>query len=193
MKLTKTTIFYSFGLLLLIASCNSNSLSRSNAKDKINDYFNEQNKASLKYSTAIYAVARGEGERYNNELKEIQPYIKAGLLKLKKKDIRPDTQPIYWYVYEITEKGKPYIIKEEWSAGDYPVYYVKTSDHSVNEVTGIKMSADNKEATVDFTLGKENITPFGEAIENSTSKRFLQAYFNLYDDGWRLENIKYVD
>ena len=49
---------------------------------------------------------------------------------------------------------------------------------------------ESNERYCDFTLGKENITPFGEAIANSTSKRLLQAYFNLYDDGWRLENIK---
>ena len=190
MTLIKTSIIL-FGLLILISSCNS--LSRGNAKDKIKDFFREQKKSSLNSSTTIYAVARGEGERYNNELKEIQPYISAGLLKLKKKDVRPDTQPIYWYVYEITEKGKPYLIKEEWSAGDYPVYYVKTYDLDVDEITGVKMSSDNKEAVVDFTLEKENITPFGQAITNASSKRLLQGYFNLYDDGWRIENIKYLD
>lgn len=189
MKLFKTTIYF-FGLLLFISSCNSHSLDRSSAKDKINDYFKSQNNSSLKTSTAIYAVARGEGERYDSELKEIQPYVAAGLLRLKKKDVRPDTQPIYWYVYEVTDKGKPYILKEEWSSGDYPVYYVKTTDYKVGEVTGIQLSSDNKEATVDFTLGKENITPFGEALANLKSEKLLQAHFNLYDDGWRLENIK---
>lgn len=190
MTLPKAPIIL-FGLLILISSCNS--LSKENAIDKINDFFRDQKKSSLNSSTTIYAVARGESERYNNELKKIQPYINAGLLELKTKDVRPDTQPIYWYVYEITAKGKPYLIKEEWSAGDYPVYYVKTYDFNVNEITGVKMSSDNKEAVVDFTLEKENITPFGEAITNASSKKLLQAYFNLYDDGWRVENIKYLD
>lgn len=181
------------GLIFLFASCNSSSLSRGNAKDKINEFFKEQKNSPLSSKTAVYAVVRGEGQRYNDELKDIQPYIDAGLLKLKKRDVRPDTQPIYWYVYEVTEKGKPYVVDEEWSAGDYPVYYVKTFDYYVDEITGIKFSSDNKQALVDFTFGKENITPFGEAISKSNSKRFLQALFYLYDDGWRIEKAGYAD
>ncbi|WP_461450408.1 hypothetical protein [Mucilaginibacter sp.] len=176
-------------ILMFFQSCEFSSLSRNDAKAAIDSYLKKQNSTLLVRKSTIYAVVRGQGQRYYDELNLIKPFISAGLLKFKRKETRPDTDPIYWYIYTVTEKGKPYIINQEWSDGDYPVYHVKQYDLNVGDITGIQFSNDNKQALVDFYLSKQNITPFGELSVNQDSKIGLQAEFDLYDDGWRLEKM----
>ncbi|MBB6128343.1 hypothetical protein [Mucilaginibacter lappiensis] len=180
-------------ILISITTSSCNSLNRDNAKQALSNYLENQPDSKLSFKTTIDAVVRGQGERYNHEYKYLQPYIEAGLLKLKKREYRPNTEPIYWYVYTVTEKGRPFILKESDSGADYPLYRVKTYDLFVDEVTGMKFSSDNKQAVVDFTLSPKNVTPFGEASPDSKAKVLLSALFTLYDDGWRIETVDYTN
>lgn len=82
-----------------------------------------------------------------------------------------------------------YVIREDWSVASYPIYTVKTSDWHIDEIAGIKFLSGNRQAVVNFSIMRDNLTPFGLAIYKSNLIKKFQAYFTLYDDGWRVEAI----
>ncbi len=68
------------------------------------------------------------------------------------------------------------------------VQKVKLAEEELKEVTGIKMMDDNKSAVAEYTTTYKNVTPFSSLVNTDFSKEDThQAYFALYDDGWRLE------
>lgn len=61
-----------------------------------------------------------------------------------------------------------------------------TGVRSFKEVTGIKFNAERTEASVEYTVMRERVTPFGRAIGKENEAVYLVQSFELYDDGWRI-------
>jgi hypothetical protein len=90
---------------------------------------------------------------------------------------------------EFTEKAKPYLLPTSEADEAMQVQKVKLADEDLVEVTGIKTSEDGKTAVVEFTTALTNLTPFADLLPHKVkeSTNAHEAYFTLYDDGWRLE------
>lgn len=189
--------FFSFGalswLVIQLIACNGKLLTRSKAKHIIEQFIQRPENGEGMSHKMIYAIVEGQGERYDQDYKQLKPFIDAGLLRLKKKEVKPETDPVYWYFYEVTEKGKPYVLKEEVAPASYSIYTVKTFEWKVNEITGIKLISGGQQAVVDFSMSRENLTPFGDAMSKAGEIINFQAFFTLFDDGWRIERMDYAD
>ena len=81
---------------------------------------------------------------------------------------------------ELTNEGKQYLVRQNKDQ-----YTVKICDITFGEVTGIQTQEQFKVAEVQYTLKRENPTPF--AIEISQNPINRTATFSLYDDGWRVK------
>lgn len=176
--------------LMQFWSCNDYRLSKNEAESKIKEYMNTKINKSV--NEDIHAVVRKWiGEQIDNQFEvessEIKPYLEAGLLSINNKDYRQDTHKI-WYIYKLTEKGNPYLIRESKNEGNYPIFTVKLFDIEFDDITGIKEITPN-EFSVEFTIKKVNKTPFEELKEKQKDTSTLIAEFQKYDDGWRLIKI----
>jgi len=80
---------------------------------------------------------------------------------------------------ELTNEGRKYLVQEN---KDY--YTIKICEITFGEVTGIQTNEQSGIAEVNYTLKRENITPFGINISQTPLNRMTS--FSLYDDGWRI-------
>ena len=84
-----------------------------------------------------------------------------------------------------TEKAEPYLLP----VNDEKIQQVKIADEVIEEVTGIQMEDDGNRAVVEYKTSFSNITPFAELSKlNLEEENVRRVYFELYDDGWRVEN-----
>jgi len=88
---------------------------------------------------------------------------------------------------EPTEEGKKYIVGFDAQKNEYAV---RLCDMAFGEITGVVMSPDNKQARVEYTLVRENLTPFGECFNNAgrttrylKKKRVSQSSRNMTTGG----------
>ena len=132
---------------LLTVGCNTNQLTKKNAKEQIVRYYQVTPEKSIS-TVAFEPEIRGKDSGFNGKLFRL--YINNGLLKLKHTGHTLSTDSIF--SYEITEKGKPYLIKENLSKTGYPILIVKTFDYYVDQITRVKYSPDKKQAAAYFIL-----------------------------------------
>jgi hypothetical protein len=91
----------------------------------------------------------------------------------------------------LTEKGLEYYANDMYSEkykGSERTMDMRTSRLEFVEITGILMGINNTYATVEFTVIRKDITPFGRIVfflEEGLIK--YSAQFNKYDDGWRIK------
>jgi len=84
-----------------------------------------------------------------------------------------------------TEKAEPHLLPVD----DKKIQQVKIADEVIEEVTGIQMEDDGNRAVVEYKTSFSNITPFAELSKlNLEEENVRRVYFELYDDGWRVEN-----
>ena len=91
-------------------------------------------------------------------------------------------------IIQLSAKAEPYLLPTPEKDKSINVQKVKLAEEELKEVTGIKMTDDGKSAVAEYTTTYKNITPFSSLVNTDFSKEDThQAYFALYDDGWRLE------
>lgn len=91
-------------------------------------------------------------------------------------------------IIELSPKAEPYLLPTPEKDKSINIQKVKLAEEQLKEVTGIKMMDDGKSAVAEYTTNYKNITPFSSLVNTDFSKEDThQAYFALYDDGWRLE------
>ena len=169
----------------LFTQCNTNPLSHELAIQKISKSYEREPDGLI--STVVFeSVIRGTDSGYNSKLYNL--YINGGLLQLRETEIRENAEPLH--IYEITEKGKPYLIKELLSKDGTLSYVVKTFNKQVGQVTEVKYSPDKKEAAAYFFLSIKDLTPFGEGAADPNFKTYLVGYFKLIKNSWELINIE---
>jgi hypothetical protein len=87
-----------------------------------------------------------------------------------------------------TDKAKPYLLPTPEKDKKFEIQKVKIADEKFENVTGIQMSGGGKNAVAEYTTVYKNISDFSALINRDYNKPdTLKAYFDLYDDGWRLE------
>ena len=91
-------------------------------------------------------------------------------------------------IIELSAKAEPYLLPTPEKDKSINIQKVKLAEQELKEVTGIKMMDDNKSAVAEYTTTYKNVTPFSSLVNTDFSNEDThQAYFALYDDGWRLE------
>ncbi|MGN6541506.1 MAG: hypothetical protein ACTHK8_17060 [Ginsengibacter sp.] len=91
-------------------------------------------------------------------------------------------------IIALSAKAEPYLLPTSEKDKSINVQKVKLAEEQLKEVTGIKMMDDGKSAVAEYTTTYKNVTPFSSLVNTDFSKENIhQAYFALYDDGWRLE------
>lgn len=94
-------------------------------------------------------------------------------------------------IIQLSAKAEPYLLPTPEKDKSINVQKVKLAEEQLKEVTGIKMMDDGKSAVAEYTTAYKNVTPFSSLVNTDFSKENThQAYFALYDDGWRLEKKK---
>jgi hypothetical protein len=96
------------------------------------------------------------------------------------------------YTAELTEKGNSYKVGERRNElHGYPVYMVRMCERVVTEITGIEQQ-NMSYAKVFFLYKTINSTPFGETAKNCDRDKLSgSAELTLFDDGWRVKNLKF--
>ena len=87
----------------------------------------------------------------------------------------------------VTDNGNPYFLGEGKRKGFNNTLLFKTMDVGFGDITGIAIDAEQKTATVRFTLKAINITPIGRILENNIdAPRNSELVFKKFDNGWQL-------
>jgi len=99
-----------------------------------------------------------------------------------------------------TAEGKKYIVDENDEIFDKngrrvdKYADVRMAQEAFLDVTGIKLSGDNKKAVVEFTYQYLNPTPFGKDTKyDDTKPKNAKVTLNLYDDGWRVGDESQIE
>ena len=168
-----------FVVSVALVGCGDNSkLSRSKAENMIQD--------TARFKTRVVPIEI-LGER------ELPRLAKQGLLTYT--DSTSVTQRATGntnYVVTLTDKGKQFVINEvKPTFGHDTITVVKVCERKIVEVTGIEQ-AEPQTAIVSFNYNTVNPTPFGETMPEvcSTEIRSGSAELKLFDDGWRVGEIK---
>lgn len=178
-------LFLSLISAVWFTGCTNNPLNLDNAKEQITRYY-EANPKELSGNLSFEAIIKGKDTGSNNLLFRL--YINGGLMRLK--EVKPAEKTDSVYIFEITEKGKPYVIKETLSADGYPLFVVKIYEYYISDITEVKYSPDKKKAAAFFNLPIRNITPFGENAADPNHKIHLIAFFQFDDNNWNFQRIE---
>jgi len=130
--------------------------------------------------------------------KEITQALEKGGYIVTRKDI-PYYRSYVWSV-SLTKKAKKEGIKaKKFDNNKQPFEFeAKVCDMVLVEVTGIKTNKTEGTAIVKYTWKYGNLTPIGKILISCVSDSHAckkihknSAYFALYDDGWRINNMGY--
>lgn len=177
----KKVIFISFLTLsvVLFVSCNSD-LSRSQAKEIII----EKSKLPIPYTHVFYDDISVNANALLNKGLIINPANNQdnsvdqsgnGGVYIPQVSIRVG------FSFDFTELGKKYLVSQQG------VPEARLADIDFDEITGITKNEQSNVIEVHYTLKYTNLTPFGEALLENSSKINKVAYFEKYDDGWRIQ------
>ncbi len=128
----------------------------------------------------------------------VNNYLKSNLLETLEKEncitieiLRSEPKEIYGIMYGrrefsntesykavFTNKAKPYVDGN----------LVKVSTLEFGEITGIIERGELNIAEVNYTVKRDNITPFGLAYKINPEILNRSATFTKFDDGWRIGN-----
>lgn len=177
------------------ASCSNGELTRSEAKEKINDAI--KNNCERGRITSYAVVSEGSINHLRDlsspEITYYDALANAGYISrtMEHKENMDWGRKNVWdeYTVKITDKGKEFTIPT-LGEGFVKLYCVE-----VNEITGIRMQDNSANtAIVGYTIKMANQTPFYTLNPKHRSEldagREYEAIFVKYDDGWRLEPPK---
>lgn len=172
MKKTYSIVLVAICLQIVMAGCGPKELSRADAERIIRKELQFPRVKDYSVFRTELAQAR---TAFNSNLDE------EGLLTVNQDVSNP--------MIEFTEKARPYLLPTSEEDQAMKVQKVKLADEDLLEVTGIKTSEDGKTAVVEFTTALTNLTPFANLLQGKVKESTAnnEAYFTLYDDGWRME------
>lgn len=171
--------------VVVCGGCTGPTLNPGKAKEQIEAYFNAHPQ-ELTGNVSFEAIIKGKDTGSNSILFRL--FTKGGLIKLKEARSVKGADSVYYF--EITRKGKPYVLNETVSVDGYPFFVVKTFDYYVSPVSSIRYSPDRKEAAALFDLAIRNLTPFGELAADPNHKMALIAFFQHRDNEWIFQRIE---
>lgn len=174
-------------LLLLLFTCgcgNNAALDQSVASDLVNDYL----KLNPKYESENIALGEIKFKSNSDKIrlekfKELRDkdYLEMKLLDQKKKFLSKDS--VYVYLITLTDKSKPYILKQERNHAT-----VKVMDYDLDESKPARLDkSGNKKATITVMLKKVKnaFTVFYD--DKNTGSHFITKTYKLKylkDQGW---------
>ena len=183
-----TKILLSFVLTLFLSvflfSCGNN-LSRSKAEKLIKQKFQLPN-------NEIYGFSVKEVILYENQWKNMYDALQnEGLIKYNEEDCYYNRG---YHAY-FTEKGKQYVVGEEYPDENYNecIRRIKVVGAKLEfgEIKGIVERKEFNVAEVSYTLIRKEITPFGKIAFNLGEETITKTVnFTKYDDGWRIDEKK---
>ena len=193
-------LIVSLACMLSMAGCSKeNSLSRSMAKDLILSKSTYPNEITTNMIVYFYSYMRGEAARYEASFNALA----AKKLGTVEKKSGKNANGTSWYTFrvELTNEGKQYARGDEQVMGTtYKLLPVLTHIETFGDVTGITyLDGEKTKAVADYTV-LYKATPFatldarlqqpGQSHNwNQPSTVDKKAYFQLYDDGWRLVRL----
>lgn len=155
---------FSFVVVLMFASvgCGTKELSRGKAEALITEYYQYPNVEVDRLD------ARSDDGRKNIQWLEDNGYlVSKGLLG-----------------YSETSSAMPYKAPAMDNSG---VSSFATNMRRFKEVTGIRYDTPDKtKATVEYTVERYNITPFGKYRFSDNEEMMYVVTIERYDDGWRI-------
>ena len=87
-----------------------------------------------------------------------------------------------------TDKAKPYLLPQTDEDKEDKIQLVKIADEVLEEVTGVQILEGDKRAIVEYKTSIKNVSPFSPLSKLKLDEvRVRKVKFELYDDGWRLE------
>lgn len=163
----KKILLLILGVVFLI-SC-SNELDRDEALEIITKTYDYPNVETVIFPNSLY------NDDLNNKY---MPVRKAGLINFR---ITHKFHGIYGT--SLTAKGNLYKID---SKGNYKV---ASNILDIRDVSGIKFNEGKTEAEVIYNIERSKVTPFGQSEGyNNGDLIERKVRFNLYDDGWRIND-----
>jgi hypothetical protein len=184
-----------FIVIIFIVGCDSNSLSRDKAKGLITKAYKlplPQTEYFYKYYTKHDHFFNAVNEIDRGDEPMLDAFSNKGLITLSKNTTYEKvnawgkTPPIINFVVKLTTEGKKYLVSEDNSK-----YTVKTSDLDMDEITDILNNEQSKTAIVEYSLIRNNWTPFGEYYKTINPAKYPEqtpgkSNLQKYDDGWRV-------
>lgn len=180
-----------FALSIIAISC-SDDLDRNNAKKQIISkatdldctFSIKKSWISDYRSNGVFCTVTVTNPPSRSKLKEINHLVNKGFFKLNKKTISRDCAQWTKSTITVTEKGKPFLIKEENNK-----IHLLASKFEITDITGIKRENKSSTSTVEYQLKKVEKTPFFDLgnINCYEEGKDYSKTFTKYDDGWRID------
>jgi len=177
--------------LLILIGC-SNPLNRDFARSAIIAKFN------FPYEETGYFTF---GKRDNNfeQGKLLKKLVQEELIVIKHEEPKDAFTAIIMFGSGITpkqnligtDKGNQYIFKIDYTENkEFNKVYVKVDSIKFGEVTGILEIKEAKKAEVEYTIFRNNVTPFGQIVWDFTEGEVIKkkVTFARYDDGWKISD-----
>ncbi|MEI7526683.1 MAG: hypothetical protein WCJ95_20210, partial [Mariniphaga sp.] len=90
-----------------------------------------------------------------------------------------------------TDKGNQSIFKIDYTESkEFNKVYVKIDSIKFGEVTGILEMKEANKAEVEYSVFRNNVTPFGNIVWNYVEGEGIKkkVTFARYDDGWKISD-----
>ena len=189
-------------VLVLLSSCNGK-LSRSKAEDLIIKKYKLPDNQVIKFARFYFKKSWGDRggflnmeqvcltldeNRYEGSKDMLDYFLGNGLITIKDTEEYYDRCHTIYAKVTLSNEGMKYMVKQ--SVGEYEI---KVCDLVFDKINGISEEEKSNLAEAEFTLRRENFTPFGKYYfkeeQNTDNKKINKKdVFKKYDDGWRIEN-----
>jgi hypothetical protein len=182
--------------IILISGC-SKDLSRDKAKDLSRDKAKKMIISHFKSTTLITTELDVGSKIMANQMspKWLESLKREGLI-----DYTYHQPYVLNHVVSVslTDKGKKYVVGDTgtrgWPNAGQKYVNVKLAEREFVEITGIRAPGDKKEAVVEYNWKYANLSPFSKgwkgADYDEKKTHMGEAYFVLYDDGWRITELR---
>jgi len=166
-----------FGLIVLFfTACSSNKLDRDTAFKLLK----EQKLYPKIIDLEIYTADPVEAKKIMESGLEKDGYIAVKRTQALSEIGSP--------IVSFTDKAKAYLLPLTEEDRESQIQRVKVADETLEEVSGVQMLNDGKNAVVEYKTTFKNITPFSKLVEYDLGKTNThKADFALFDDVWRIE------
>lgn len=171
------SILYLYLCIFLLSACTS---AEKLDREKALEILQESKKFPKVVEKEIYIADPEEARRILDSGLE-----QEGLLTVQRTQSLADVgKPLISF----TEKASRYLLPQTEEDKRNNIQRVKIAEQELEEVTGIQMLDDDKQAKVEYKTVFRNISPFSKLSRIDSSKVIISTVnFSRYDDGWRIE------
>jgi hypothetical protein len=125
-------------------------------------------------------ICQDLGTQWADVRSRMETLQQKGLVTLGRETRRSGNCTYEYTTISLTSEGQRYLVAER---GDG--FAVRTHTLTFGDVTGIRVVKQLNVAQAEYTLRRDDITPFAEDLSTEPVQR--SATFQRYDDGWRIE------